>query len=568
MENQPDKDVSHTNGQLTNIPTPRKYGVFQSLQEMLGTAQSNPVSFTLSLVITYVLSGIILFLTVLAMTSLLIGQFGLLFASFSKIITVLIVGLIVYTLLYALVYAFTVSSIALSLSSEKNDVGTVLKKAIAVTPRIAKVNAWVVIIAYWPLAVAAFLPLLLTGSTVTGGTAFVILTPILVLVALIWTIIAQLRYALAPYVALFEPEVPVVQTLKRSQELLKNGGQWFIFKGVLMILAIFIILGVLTGSSLRELETTDNWTINVIFVIVSILVEGALVMLYFNRAGKNDQANTRKSPKLLALVIVALLGLLGLAAYQGQSGQIGGSYSQADREALLKSFADTERRANMKSLASALENFYNQQGYYPASSDVANSEWVTKNLQYTIGDTTLPIEIRSLTDPNMKYINTVGSDYQYNASPDNCTKCASFVVSAKLDKGDEFKQSSFHKTVKPSVDSSQTQTTTPQTQIQTSSASPTGKIGIARETYEIAADGSSAQLSPVTTILSDVASVELTVDLQCLGTCQFKLVSDTFNFSNTTTYMSSQKIKYFITKPGEHVFYNQFIPNAKFKVKF
>jgi hypothetical protein len=544
-----------------------KYGIFQSLQHMLGAAKTNPVAFTITLVVSYVLSGLVLWLTFFAMASLLLGQFGLLFASFGRIITVLVVGLIVYTLLYALVYAFTVGCLAYSLSPEKNSAGTALKRALRATPRVVKVNAWVAIIAYWPIAAAAFLPLLLLAGPRTGNTPIALLTLILVIAALIWAIIAHLRYALAPYIALFEPDAPVKQTLKRSQELLKHGGQWFIFKGFLLLLAIFIFLSVVTKSSLRELDNTDNWTINSIFILLSILIESAMVMLYFNRAGKQNAVTTPKSPKLLVLVIAILLGLLGLAAWQGHDG---GNLSKADQEAFIKSLSDSERRVEIKSVANALENYYNEQGYYPAVSDITTPGWASKNLKQTIGSTTIPLEDRTLTDPNEKYINAEGSDYQYKASPENCTKCASFVLTAKLEKGDEFKQTSNNNTIKVTSNptpSAQTPPTTITPTQQPTPASITSKVGTAYETYRIAADGSFAQASPVITTLKDVTSVELTVDLQCLGTCQFKLVSDTYTFSDTTVYTSSQKIKYQITKPGNYTLRNQFTPTA-FLIKF
>lgn len=88
------------------------------------------------------------------------------------------------------------------------------------------------------------------------------------------------------------------------------------------------------------------------------------------------------------------------------------------------------------------------------------------------------------------------------------------------------------------------------------------------EVYRISSDGSSAQETPVTTTLSNVSSVNITIDLQCTGTCSFKLVSDSYSLANTATYASSQKISYTISTPGIYILYNQFTPNTKFKVVF
>lgn len=448
MENQ-----ANVPTQQTNVPTLPKYEIFQALQHMMGAVRRNPVTFGVTLLISFVLSGVALFLTVLAATSLLLGELGLLFASFSKISIVLIASLIIYTLLYALVYAFTVSCVAYSLSEEKYGIGTVLKKTLKSIVRVVKVNAWVAIIAYWPIAITAFLLLFLlgVGGSRGGNSSLALLTPILIIAALIWALIAQLRYALAPCVALFEPEVPVRQTLKRSEELLKKGGQWFVFKGLLIIMAIYIFLEVVTGSNLRQLENSNDNNITAIFIVISILIEGALVMLYFNRSRKQGTSIAPKSPRLTVLVLAVLVALLGFTAYNGKnSDTFGGSLSKEDQQALLKELDDSKRKSDVKAVAEALESYYNEQGYYPSAADISSMEWVSKNLKQTFGKQTIPLSSTRVTDPNGKHINTEGADYLYKASPENCTQCASFVLTAKLGKGEEYKQSSLNTTIKPS----------------------------------------------------------------------------------------------------------------------
>ena len=62
----------------------------------------------------------------------------------------------------------------------------------------------------------------------------------------------------------------------------------------LIILAIIIAMGVLSHSSLRELENTNNWFINLAFIVLSVVIEGTLVMLYLNRVGKHAPINQPK----------------------------------------------------------------------------------------------------------------------------------------------------------------------------------------------------------------------------------------------------------------------------------
>lgn len=86
-------------------------------------------------------------------------------------------------------------------------------------------------------------------------------------------------------------------------------------------------------------------------------------------------------------------------------------------------------------------------------------------------------------------------------------------------------------------------------------------------TYRISDGGGTAQVAPVITRLGQYQAVNLTVDLQCLSSCQFKLVSDTHPITSEI-YSSSQKITYRLDRPGQHFFYNQFTPGVKFGVAF
>lgn len=85
--------------------------------------------------------------------------------------------------------------------------------------------------------------------------------------------------------------------------------------------------------------------------------------------------------------------------------------------------------------------------------------------------------------------------------------------------------------------------------------------------YNILADGNSAQLSPTQAILS-AGTVKLVVNLNCVSSCKFKLKSDTYNLTNDRTYTSSQKIEYILDNSGEWIFYNEYIPESKFKINF
>lgn len=99
-------------------------------------------------------------------------------------------------------------------------------------------------------------------------------------------------------------------------------------------------------------------------------------------------------------------------------------------------------------------------------------------------------------------------------------------------------------------------------------SSPEQNIVRTTVTYRMGADGSTAQLAPVITGLDKQRSVDLIVDLQCLGECQFRLASDTHPLSSSAVYSSSQKITYRLDKPGQHFFYNSFNSSVKFGISF
>lgn len=289
MENQENRAAGQDYDLQPSAPNAKKYGVIQSLRDFSNAVKRKPATFIGSVATAYILSilAAALFVAVLAgslMAGNAMGPSAMLFASPGQTILLLIVSLLLYTVLFALAYAFILSCTALPLSSSVDSIGGTLKKALSVTVRVAKVNVLVVIFAYWPFLLVASLPLVLF-SVNTGSPAILGIVPLLMIAALIWAIIVHLRLALAPYIAIFEPEVPVRQTLQKSSTILKKGGQWFIVKGFLLVLAIIILLGAATGSNLRELQNSGSIFVNVVLLVVSILVVGAMTMLYFNRTG-------------------------------------------------------------------------------------------------------------------------------------------------------------------------------------------------------------------------------------------------------------------------------------------
>lgn len=91
--------------------------------------------------------------------------------------------------------------------------------------------------------------------------------------------------------SLFEPKVSPRDALARSYQLMKNGGFWFLIKGLLVLMVLNILFSLLTGGPDGfEPNTTQSvaislWSfiVNIISLAVSIVAQAAFVAFYFNR---------------------------------------------------------------------------------------------------------------------------------------------------------------------------------------------------------------------------------------------------------------------------------------------
>ena len=119
----------------------------------------------------------------------------------------------------------------------------------------------------------------------SGNSNVVMFIPFLMIAAIIAMYILYVRFALVPYVAMFEPKLALTKTFARSRELLQDGGQWFLVKGFLALFAIAILFGIVSGSSAQNPSVADMVLSNIFAVLLTLLMQGALIMLYRNRAG-------------------------------------------------------------------------------------------------------------------------------------------------------------------------------------------------------------------------------------------------------------------------------------------
>jgi hypothetical protein len=93
----------------------------------------------------------------------------------------------------------------------------------------------------------------------------------------VWVVVAFLRYWLAPYVALFETDIRLRNTLGRSKSLMYKGGQWFLVKSVLLTLAFGLVYAVIV----ELLGDNPPLAILILLIIVNVLVSFIAIGMYY-----------------------------------------------------------------------------------------------------------------------------------------------------------------------------------------------------------------------------------------------------------------------------------------------
>lgn len=271
-----------------------KYTLSQGIREALSALKTNLGAIVLALLISVGVSAIAFFvLAVVALGSL--NRASLDTFSPSTFTGTLLVAMAIYIVLYACISAFVASMTAFAIADgadgKKGSISQYIQSSLQRIGRVITTSLLVfavIIGPYFLLALVLFASITHRNQEIGGFNGLVIL---LMIAGLVWMIIAALRYGLAILVAIFEPDVPVTKTLGRSQQLLQNGGQWFLVKGVLLITLIYIVLAALTGG-LATTSTSDygsnshspaSFVLNLFGLFIGILAQAVLVMLYRNR---------------------------------------------------------------------------------------------------------------------------------------------------------------------------------------------------------------------------------------------------------------------------------------------
>lgn len=254
--------------------TKQKYKVFQALVDTVKAMQNNLKTFTLTLLLSYVAILAVMFFSILILGLILHGA------------QLLLVSIFLFIIWNALATAFIIAttSVALRDGSEnrKNTLSAVFAEGISRLGRIVVANTLMYLVIYLPFIFTVTVQIMTLWGREYSGSALLLLSVGMIL-SVIWICIAMVRFVLVPYVALFEPKVPIVKTLGRSKHLLAKGGQWFVIKGFLLYIFVIIILSLITGQDAMEVTDSDNIIVVILMIMITVIANGALVMLYINR---------------------------------------------------------------------------------------------------------------------------------------------------------------------------------------------------------------------------------------------------------------------------------------------
>jgi len=203
---------------------------------------------------------------------------------------------------------------------------------------------WRVLLGYIVAGLAIILPIIgvaiiigayLALATLSNIQALQIIGIVLAIIGglgvFIWFIITCIRYSLVGLVAMFEPEIPILDTRKRSRQLLEGAGGWFVLKlGLLSTLAAFLVLlpfYVHTFSAIAthtppQIQPPPAYLQNYLrlaslaFIVLNVLFTAMFVILYLNRRSKRPEfrtaASNRQSWKMAALGVLIAGGTAAL----------------------------------------------------------------------------------------------------------------------------------------------------------------------------------------------------------------------------------------------------------------
>lgn len=273
--------------------TSDKYQLFASIKDTLQSIRNNTNNFGLALIIGSAISIAFNQLVAYLIFKLFYADLDVLFATAAERTGMAIGSFALYAVWYAInVYAFTVLLLAVYDGSQQRaqTISALLKYGLTRMKRMVPGVMMLSFVTLWPIALLILLPVATLDSNSDSTSTLAI--PLISIFSIIWLGLTYVRFALVPYVILFEPTTPVTKSFSRSKKLLqRNGGQWFLLKGMLLLVAIFVGLSLLLHVSLPEMFLEGTLKTNIALYVLSLIAECVLVLLYRNRAALDARNN-------------------------------------------------------------------------------------------------------------------------------------------------------------------------------------------------------------------------------------------------------------------------------------
>lgn len=302
--NLPNREESQPSVAQTQPPAPASvqsaqyYRVFSAIRDTLSAMKYNAAAYfgSVLLVVLLAVAVVMAMVMLLDLAGLRIEMISLTMPFATQLTPLLIVAGILYAIWSAVAAMFTsVSALAVRDGAQrrKSSVAKLLSAASKQILRVTGANILFGLIAVVPPILALMVLVFLDISGALNiSDAFNIRRPdpsanlsviACGIASFVWILFCVLRYGLMPYVAVFEPKVPITQTMARSRALLAGGGGRFLTKSLLLLLLTMNVASILSGADTINPSAASNTISTILSVLVLLIWVGMLTMLYWNR---------------------------------------------------------------------------------------------------------------------------------------------------------------------------------------------------------------------------------------------------------------------------------------------
>jgi MFS family permease len=275
----------------------KRYSVIQGFKDGTRAIRANFIAYIVALLVSTAIAIVGTLLLGYVLSQTLLHSFSLIFGSVVSLIGILFTVLVIYlgwiSFAGSVIVAATSQAIADGYNGRKQPPlrqfqQGFLGKVLHMT--VAEFAANIIIAA--PLFITILVPILALTSR-SSYSLIQVLSLILGVVTIVWIFVSCLRLAIVPQVALFEPRQSIKQTLRRSNALLRNGGQLYVAVGIVFFIILYVLTVYKSTNTLSLISSVSSGSsslwLNIGFVVADLIANILLTVLYLDRAGiSND----------------------------------------------------------------------------------------------------------------------------------------------------------------------------------------------------------------------------------------------------------------------------------------